>query len=245
MELKLSPKQKNNYSVYIHTNKTSGKVYIGITKQVPERRWQNGHGYEGTYFGNAIKKYGWDGFEHSVIVTGISKEKACEMEKNLIALYKANERQHGYNIAEGGQTCDCITVKSGIEHPNHQRVKMIDPETGEVLRVFGAQAEAARELGINRKGITKACQGISATYKGYVWEYADKHYKKPANVGIGNYDHSKRRKPVAVVFPDGTKKNFSCVKEASERLGVNYNTARRYAIDNVVDKEGRGWCYES
>ena len=120
----------SNYSVYIHTNKINGKVYIGITRQKPERRWQNGFGYADTYFGNAINKYGWDNFEHNVIVTNVSKEKACKIEQNLIALYKSDDKVHGYNIAKGGQTCDCLTGKCGEEHPNHQRVKMIEPVTG-------------------------------------------------------------------------------------------------------------------
>ena len=238
----LSRKQ-NEYSVYINTNKINGKVYIGITKQKPQRRWQNGYGYEGTYFGNAIKKYGWESFDHNVIVTNISKEKACEIEQNLIVLYNANDRDYGYNIAKGGQTCDCLTGKCGVEHPNHERVKMIDPETGEVLRIFGAQSEAARELGISRKGITKACQGLSATYKGYVWEYADKEYCKKENPGVGRYDHSKIRKQIIVESADGERQEFVCAKEASAAFGISEQSARRKARLNLTDECGRRWMY--
>lgn len=33
------------YTVYKHTT-PSGKVYIGITKQKPWQRWNNGNGYK-------------------------------------------------------------------------------------------------------------------------------------------------------------------------------------------------------
>lgn len=51
-----------NYKVYIHTNIINGKIYVGITKQRPERRWKNGWGYYDktgrAYFWKAIQKYG-------------------------------------------------------------------------------------------------------------------------------------------------------------------------------------------
>lgn len=70
----LSAKQ-NEYCIYRHTNKVNGKVYIGLTKQKPERRWQKGHGYIGTLFGNAIGKYGWDNFEHEIVAEGLTRSR--------------------------------------------------------------------------------------------------------------------------------------------------------------------------
>ena len=56
-----------NYCVYKHTS-PSNKVYIGITSQEPERRWQNGYGYATQQlFWRAIQKYGWDNFKHEII----------------------------------------------------------------------------------------------------------------------------------------------------------------------------------
>ena len=35
------------YSVYMHRNKINQKVYIGLTKQIPQNRWRaNGEGYK-------------------------------------------------------------------------------------------------------------------------------------------------------------------------------------------------------
>lgn len=46
------------YTVYQHKNKINGKIYIGITKQSPEKRWGiNGCNYKTSpHFYSAIKK---------------------------------------------------------------------------------------------------------------------------------------------------------------------------------------------
>lgn len=239
----MKKKEKHNYSVYMHTNKLNGKKYIGITKQNPERRWQNGHGYDNTYFGNAIHKYGWDGFFHEVLIYGLTEEEACSWEIALIAMHNTNQREYGYNISEGGETCDCCSVKYGEDHPNHKRVKMIDPKTGEVVRIFGAQSEAARKLEISRKGITKNCQGISATYKGYIWEYADEDYQKPTHNGVGNYRHDKLQKKIIMIEPNGEVYHYDSIKEASEDLGVRRPSISRYLNHERHDASERRWLF--
>lgn len=93
------------FIVYKHTNKVNGKVYIGITSQKAERRWgKNGEKYikDNQYFGNAIKKYGWDGFTHEILIDNLTKEKAEQYEIDLIELYESTNRDKGYNISIGG-----------------------------------------------------------------------------------------------------------------------------------------------
>ena len=92
------------YVVYQHTNKLNGKKYVGITAQKLERRWRSGRGYEGSVkFYPAILKYGWDGFEHDVLASGLDKASAEEMEKRLISEFNLLDDRYGYNIQTGGQ----------------------------------------------------------------------------------------------------------------------------------------------
>lgn len=92
----------DNYSVYKHTA-PNGKIYIGITGRDVERRWQNGKNYKTSpHFNNAIQKYGWDGISHEVLFSCLSKEQAEQKEIELIAFYKSNNPQYGYNIENGG-----------------------------------------------------------------------------------------------------------------------------------------------
>ena len=60
---------KKRYTVYKHTNKANGKVYIGITRQDPEKRWgEGGCNYAGNkHFSRAINKYGWNNFSHKIL----------------------------------------------------------------------------------------------------------------------------------------------------------------------------------
>ena len=92
------------YSVYKHTS-PDGRVYIGITKNDPQKRWQGGNGYRGnTYFMRSIKKHGWENFCHEILYTGLTENEAKQTEIMLIAQYKSNQRQYGYNISSGGES---------------------------------------------------------------------------------------------------------------------------------------------
>lgn len=97
------------YYVYKHTF-PNGKVYIGITSLKPEYRWRDGKGYRRKHKGkwvqplmaNAVGKYKWDDIKHEVLFSGLTKEEAEAKEIELIAFYKSNQREFGYNIESGG-----------------------------------------------------------------------------------------------------------------------------------------------
>ena len=94
----------DNFTVYRHTT-PSGKVYIGITRQNPIRRWRpDGSGYkENNHFWNAICSYGWDNITHEIIASGLTKDEACEMEIALIAEHDSMNPNKGYNGTIGGE----------------------------------------------------------------------------------------------------------------------------------------------
>lgn len=102
---------EKKWCVYIHTNKTNDKKYIGITGQnPPERRWRNGTAYKNNpYFINAIEKYGWDGFKHEVILTGVTLVYAQQVEIALIKHYKTRNPLYGYNLTNGGEGVEAMT----------------------------------------------------------------------------------------------------------------------------------------
>lgn len=99
------------WCVYIHRNIINDKAYIGITCQKLTERW----GLEGCEycrgtqpaFGNAIKKYGWNNFEHIIWAEDLTEDEANRLEVLLIALFKTNccrykNPTYGYNLTDGG-----------------------------------------------------------------------------------------------------------------------------------------------
>jgi group I intron endonuclease len=92
-----------DYCVYKHTS-PSGKVYIGITSQRPERRWRpDGSGYRyNPHFKNAINKYGWDNFKHEIVRDGLTRNEALDMEAALVSEYRSDSFAFGYNRSSGG-----------------------------------------------------------------------------------------------------------------------------------------------
>ena len=119
------------YCVYCHIS-PSNKRYIGITSQKPNDRWVNGQGYKyNEYFYRAIKKYGWDAFQHIILFEGLTIEEASKTETELIKKYETTNREKGYNIAFGGfggghptseETKQKIRdAKKGKPCPEHQK----------------------------------------------------------------------------------------------------------------------------
>jgi len=90
--------------VYVARNKVNGKLYIGATRTSLERRAYM-HIWSATspkgianalIFGKAIKKYGGDAFEFSVLEDGLSEREAADRERHYIATLRP-----AYNILLG------------------------------------------------------------------------------------------------------------------------------------------------
>ena len=62
----------NNYSVYIHTNKTNGKKYVGITRQIVDTRLKQ-HNRAGKGFEDLM-----------VIISGLTRNQARAIEQYFI-----------------------------------------------------------------------------------------------------------------------------------------------------------------
>lgn len=119
------------HKVYKHTF-PNGKIYIGITLQKPEDRWINGKGYHhNSYMINAINKYGWENIKHEILFDNLTKEQAIEKEIELIAFYRSNKRDFGYNIESGGNYAGCVSEETKKKISNSCKGKTMPREAVE------------------------------------------------------------------------------------------------------------------
>ena len=120
--------EENIYTVYMHTNKVNDKKYIGITKTNPKERWKNGLGYKTQIFYRAIQKYGWDNFKHEILFEKLNKEEAEQKEIELIAFYKSDNKDFGYNVNHGGNCIGTMSEATRRKLSNAFKGRKLTPE---------------------------------------------------------------------------------------------------------------------
>lgn len=114
---------KNEYCVYMHTNRVNGKKYVGISKDY-KKRWRGGSGYRSQKkFHSAILKYGWQNFKHQILEKNLTLEEAYKKEIEYIKEY--DSIYNGYNISSGGQS-DVYTNTNGTKSIREQIKKNLN-----------------------------------------------------------------------------------------------------------------------
>jgi len=171
---------EKTWTVYIHRNKINGKVYIGITCQKVNRRWGGGKNYNGSiHFFNAIKKYGWNGFEHEIVLTGLTEQQAANKERELIAKYNSMDDIFGYNLTSGGEI--------GKKYTDEVRKKLSESRKGTV-----ASKETKEKISKASKGTSNGNYGnhLSQEAKEKISLFNKNYYKNNKHPMLGTH-HSK------------------------------------------------------
>ena len=194
----------NNFCVYLHTNKTNGKVYIGITSQEPEQRWRGGNGYSTQHFSRAIKKYGWDGFKHEILYSNLSETKAKILEVSLIHYYKSANPKYGYNISEGG---DIISEETRKKISEANKGKVISEET--------------------RKKLSEAHKGANHPNYGKHLSEETKAKISEAHKGANNYMYGKRGAETPMYGKHHTEEAKAKISKANKGKVLSEETRKK------------------
>lgn len=226
--------------VYIHVNKTNGKVYIGKTDRKPEARWDNGKGYKACpLFYRAILKYGWDGFEHTILLEDLTKEQASEFERMYIALYKSTNRKYGYNLMEGGG------INCGVFGGQATAKKLKRPVCqydvfGNFIKEYSGVNEAAKNLYGKKhdSGIVQVCNGKGGTAHGFVWRYRGDPFDKY------NVKEKSQRTIVDKYSADGSFiKRYLSLTEAENETSAQHGDILRCCKGQRRTAGGYVWRY--
>lgn len=223
------------YTIYAHVNKQNGKMYIGQTKAEDlTRRWTGGCGYKGCkYFYSAIQKYGWDGFDHVILQTGLTADEVNEYERAYISFFETNTSERGYNIQEGGQHSKCISDEarqklsklfSGGKSPVARSVVVFDLQ-GNRIAEFSCVNDCAAFLGCSPTTVSRALHMQSVnTVMGHICKFkedADLFEVQSAGKTFRPYENIARPKPVAQYDLNGKFiHSFPSILSASAETGV-------------------------
>jgi len=104
-----------SYVLYKITS-PSGKFYIGVTNNFNRRKsehlsdWKNRP--EKIALHHSFSKYGFDNHTFEVLMTGLTKEKAYNLENKVINSLGSTNSRIGLNSREGGKGGNCIDWNS-------------------------------------------------------------------------------------------------------------------------------------
>lgn len=212
-------KETNNdrcYTVYMHTS-PSGKRYIGITRQSVKNRWKNGYGYQvQPYFWRAIKKYGWHSFKHEILYTNLTKEEAEQKEIELIAKYKSNNNNFGYNVEHGG---NCVGK--------------VSDETKKKLSEINKRENLSKDTLIKR---SEAMKGKSRS---------EETKNKLSKSWYNNHQESNCKKVVQYTKDGEFIKIWDSASEAGRALNVNKSLISQCCRNERKTTSGFIWKYVS
>lgn len=230
----------NQYKIYAHINKINGKIYIGQTKQNLKQRWgSDGRRYKGQIFYDAIKKYGWDNFEHILILDNLTQEQANHYEKIFIKEYNTTNKNFGYNITDGGNSNTLNEKQKELRRKLNYQMwqdgtfkELINTPVYcvELNQSFESALEAERQLKINNSAIQKVCKG-QLNYTGIKngqplhWIYLKDYNEDIVKILEGKQEILKGVSiPIYCVELD---KIFNSATEAGAELGIDASSIRK------------------
>lgn len=159
-----------DYTVYMHVF-PNGKRYIGITRGDVAKRWKGGFGYKTQFVFTAIVKYGWDNIEHHILHTNLSKDDACQKERELIEKYKSTVNENGYNVDLGGDSQGAHSEETKKKISNSHKGKTISIETRQKLRIAMTDERKKKMQELSSQKCSKAVMCVET---GIVYQSARK-----------------------------------------------------------------------
>lgn len=232
--------------IYLMKNKINNKVYIGQT--VERKIWDRIRGHlkgdrknDNIPFHNALRKYGYKGFDMTILDYARDKKELNFKEKYWVAWFKS----HGYivyNVLQGGQPELFNGGKKKIS------VSVYDL-SGNFLNTYSSISEVAKKLKISNQHIGNCLKGKRIRCGNYMFRYADGNIDKIKPYEM-EYQKRMRKfskqewnlKSVRVKMPDGQMLIFNSESEAAKYLNISKCTISA-TINGRIKKSRNGYNF--
>lgn len=159
------------YTVYVLISKTTGKLYVGVTKNDPQKRFNYGSGYiHNKEFYTIIRTYGWNDIEQNIFARNLTKDEAFNMEQILIREFRNQDESIVCNLDSGGEHGKhCEETKEVIRDANLGRTiseeAKVKIRAARATQVFSEEALAKRSAKMKgRKMSPEFCKHVSETH---------------------------------------------------------------------------------
>ena len=189
---------EKSWCVYKHTL-PDGRCYVGQTCDITAR-WKPSAYKNCVKFYSAIQKYGWENFNHEILVDKLTLEEANHLEEVYIKEY--NSIENGFNLNSGGENKlhsqetknKMSQTRKGVPHSqkhseaiskaltgkkktsehvrNNQLAQHRKPvECIETGEKYESLSDAERKTGILGETISRCCRGKQKTASGFHWRF--------------------------------------------------------------------------
>lgn len=186
------------WCIYKHTL-PDGRCYIGQTCNITAR-WKPSAYKNCVKFYSAIQEYGWENFNHEILIDNLTLEEANRLEEAYIEKYNSIEK--GFNLNSGGENKlhsqetknKMSQTRKGISHsqehneaisnalmgkkktPEHIRNNQLAQhrkpvECIETGEKYESLSDAERKTGILGETISRCCRGKQKTASGFHWRF--------------------------------------------------------------------------
>jgi group I intron endonuclease len=238
------------WRVYMHKNKTNGKVYIGITSRDVKDRW----GLDGSRYGEqqmafkcAIDKYGWDGFEHIIVAENLTQQEASDMEIFLIDAYKSNCRRYynpsyGYNMTDGGEGTSGRSCAEETKKKIGEKAKerLSNPENHPWFGKHHTK-ESKEKMSKVRKGRPAHNKGIKASEES---RKKMSESKKGRNTGEKNPNYGCGKPVIQLDKKGNIIAEYPTASEASRVVGIELDNITSCCNGKTKTAFGYQWIYK-
>lgn len=160
-------KDKQHFTLGVH--QVIAKTFIPNPNNLP----QINHKDE-DQLNNRVDNLEWCTGKYNANYGGFQQRKSVQM---------SGERNPFYGKHHSTETIDKLKHRTK-EQKFTRKVKQIDPNTGEVIKIWDSIVEYPKSIGDNRdKGIGMCCRHLRKQAYGYQWEYEGERMTKHNKVG--------------------------------------------------------------